>query len=457
MAFQYQSTTSVGESAAVAPTERQMQALWFEQWYRPTLCTDDGAEVEIVQAGNWNHGAGPDFHQAAIRRASGELATGRIEIHLRARDWETHGHHLDPAYDDTILHVVWEKPAKTFFPATHSFRCVPQVILSEQLVASWEELKAHLPPDTSGQPLPVAQAGFCQKKLQQQPVDDVLGVVRAAGAFRLGQKAQRLHWRVEAVGLRQALWEALAEGLGYSGNKIPFRLLAQRLPHAKLARLTREKRFALIFGLSGLLPATTLEPFDPQVRRWIRPQWDLWWRIRPQVEHAILPRTAWKLAGVRPWNRPERRLAALAALVPLMGGLEKAIERREVSAFTSLLTEISDPFWDEHTTFTARPLPKPYHLLGAERIADLAINVFWPLVAQSDSTAAGRGWRESESAPNQIAELARQRILGSIDLPKKYLRETLVQQGLLQIYADYCQHDHSACAQCKFPGMVDVG
>lgn len=453
MAFQYQPTTSLAETASGLPTEAQVQALWFEQWYRPTLQTDAVGEVEIVQPGNWNHGAGPDFHQAAIRRADGELMKGRVEIHLRARDWEAHGHHLDPAYNNTILHVVWEKPAKTFFPATHDFRCVPQVILSEQLIAPWEELLPHLPVTTSPDALPVARAGLCQKQLATQRPDDVLGMVRAAGAFRLGLKAQRLRWRVEAVGLRQALWEALAEGLGYSGNKIPFRLLAQRLPHARLARLSREKRFALIFGLSGLLPATTLEKFDPQVRRWIRPQWDLWWRVRPSYEHAILPRTAWKLAGVRPWNRPERRLAALAALVPLIGVLEKNIERCEVESFTSLLTELSDPFWDTHTTFTSASLPKPYHLLGAERIADLAINIFWPLVALRDSVRAGTGWRESESAPNQVSELARQRVLGDINL-KPHLKETLVQQGLLQIYNDYCLHDHSACADCRFPGMV---
>lgn len=451
--FQYQPTSAVAEMSPTTPSEAELQALWFEHWMPATLQADDGSAVEIIQPGNWNHAAGPDFKQAAIRCDGGPLRVGAVELHLRAGDWDAHGHHTDPAYNETVLHVVWETPAKTYFPATENFRCVPQVILRDQLLAPWELLRSYLQPVLVAQPRPAVRAGRCQRKLSVGSVAEALDVVRAAGAFRLSRKAQRLQWRCDAVGLNQTLWEALAEGLGYAPNKIPFRLLAQRLSCAQLAKLPRDHRLALIFGLSGLLPGTTLEPFASDVREWIKPQWSHWWKVRTRYEHAILPRRDWHLAGLRPWNRPERRLAALAALVPLLSRLAESIAARDAGTFAAVLLGLHDPFWDCHTTFTANALPKAQHLLGTQRINDLLVNAFWPLVFQVDAAAAVRGWGEMESAPNSVSELARQRILGAMEL-KPYLSETLVQQGLLQIYQDYCLTDASACADCPFPEMI---
>ncbi len=450
---QYQSASALAEMPPRPPNEEQLQAVWFEHWMRPVIETDEGVRIEIVQPGNWNHGAGPDFLQAAIRLPDGTLRVGAVELHLRAGDWDAHGHHTDPAYNETILHVVWETPTKTFFPATENFRHVPQVILKEQLLAPWEQVRGYISPLIDSRPLPAAQPGRCQRWLATQPTGTALNLLRAAGAFRLNQKAERLGWRIDAVGEKQTLWEALAEGLGYSANKIPFRLLAQRLPYAMMLKLTREQRLARIFGLSGLLPATSLEAFDPEVREWIKPQWEHWWKIRARYDYAILPRSPWKLSGLRPWNRPERRLAAMAELVPRLSRLHEAVAARDADAFRRLLDGIHDPFWDRHTTFTARSLSKPHHLIGAERINDLLLNVFWPLVHQANASTAIRGWHESESAANSVTELARQRVLGGIEL-KPHLHETLVQQGLLQIYHDYCRTDASACADCPFPKTI---
>ncbi len=452
MTTKYQPTSCVAESPVSPPTEEEMQALWFEQWFPPVLKTDEGDEVEVIQSGNWNHGAGPDFFQAAVRRAGGKVAVGTVELHLRASDWDAHGHHVDPEYNETILHVCWERPAKTFFPATQDFRHVPQVILKDQLVASWELLKPHLGP-VLARDLPRARAGRCQEELAHQPAEKVLEIVREAGHYRLRQKAERIGWRIKAVGRRQALWEALAEGLGYSQNKIPMRLLAQRLPHARLQRWPRGKRFALLFGLSGLLPATNLAAFAPGVREWIKPQWGHWWKARSVYDYAILPRASWKLAALRPWNRPERRVAALAALVPLIRALEQSIVSQRENAFAEILEAVSDPFWDLHTTFIAGPLPKRHHLIGAERIGDLVTNVFWPFVCLANDNAAESGWRKSQSRPNRVTTLASQRLFGQAETGLK-LDDTLAQQGLIQIYRDYCAVDASDCAQCKFPELI---
>jgi len=204
---------SLREEPVLQPTEMEIQALWFEQLYQPLLTTDDGRTVEIIQPGFWNHGGGPDFTRAVVRfrkdeKADDDATIGNVEIHLRPADWNAHGHHADAAYDETILHVVWEaKSGKAFFPATASFRRVPQVVLGTQLIAPWPELKP-LGASLLHRPLPAAMPGRCSPELTRLPADQIADILRAAGLFRLRQKARRWYWRRRLTSPAQAgVWK----------------------------------------------------------------------------------------------------------------------------------------------------------------------------------------------------------------------------------------------------------
>ena len=214
---------SLREEPERTPTELEVQALWFEQLYQPGLTTDDGRTVEVIQPGFWNHGSGPDFTRAAVRfqkngKTDDTATVGNVEVHLRPADWNTHGHHADPAYNETILHVVWGTGGgKSFFPATASFHRVPQVVLGSQLVAPWTELQPLCASLLRG-PLPGAEPGRCSPVLASLPRDQIADILRAAGLFRLRQKAQRWYWRQRLTRPEQALYEALAEALGFHAN-----------------------------------------------------------------------------------------------------------------------------------------------------------------------------------------------------------------------------------------------
>jgi hypothetical protein len=457
-AHSYLPPRSMRESPPAPPSEIEAQALWFEQLYQRDLVTDDGRTVEIIQPGFWNHSGGPDFSRAVVRfskngEPESDIKLGNIEVHLAATDWSVHGHHADPAYNETILHVVWEVPkGKAFFPATADFRRVPQVVLSTQLVAPWQELRP-LCTSLLQRPLPGAVPGRCSPELARLPSEQVADILRAAGIFRLRQKAQRWYWRKRLTSPAQALHEALAEALGYYGNQISMRLVAQRLPWSKLRALKPEARLAHLFGLAGFLPNESVSRLQEEPRAWLRELWEIWWKARGTLDYALLPRSQWKLAGLRPLNRPERRLAALAQIVPRMPELLAALKEGNADRFAGTLMSIRDPFWERHATLTGTPLATSCRLLGEERVHDILINVFWPMVSLEDPAAADAGLKKVTAAPSGAARIATQRLLTSALKPKQ-AREALVQQGLLQIFRDYCMTDCSRCENCSFPELV---
>jgi len=81
--------------------------VWKHQKFSFPSTTQQGQQLEVLATGWHNKYAGPDFSHAQIVIDDLRWA-GAVEIHLRSSDWYRHGHQQDPAYDNVILHVVWE-------------------------------------------------------------------------------------------------------------------------------------------------------------------------------------------------------------------------------------------------------------------------------------------------------------------------------------------------------------
>ena len=90
-------------------TERHVQALWYDAARRPTgLRTAEGAPVRVVDAGEWNVEAGPDFRHAVLEVGEARRrVVGDVEIHMHPADWRAHGHGDNPSYANVIAHVTW--------------------------------------------------------------------------------------------------------------------------------------------------------------------------------------------------------------------------------------------------------------------------------------------------------------------------------------------------------------
>ena len=81
--------------------------LWEHRLLKGALKTHDGLPVRVVNPGFRNLDSGPDYLEAKIEIGE-QLWAGQVEIHVRTSDWNRHGHQYDKAYNNVVLHVVYE-------------------------------------------------------------------------------------------------------------------------------------------------------------------------------------------------------------------------------------------------------------------------------------------------------------------------------------------------------------
>ena len=423
-------------------TELELQARWFAGDFGRIFTTTAGEQIEIVQFGTWNREAGPDFSDAAIRINGGEIRRGSIEFDLAAQNWEAHGHATNPAFDETVLHVFVEAGERAFFSRTTANRNVPQVRVDP----------ATLPAGLATN-LPLARPGRCHAPLRNLPPDKVSNILDAAAQFRLQRKTLRLQRLADLHGVDEALFQELAMALGYKQNKLPFTLLAQRLP-LKMLRAQPNETEAVLFGVAGFLAAPDLARFEPGTRTYLRGLWDIWWPRRAELERLILPPRTWRLSGTRPLNHPQRRVGALATIAAAWPRFMGSLGESDLAATRKFFISLEHPYWNFHYTLTSDPAAAEMALVGETRITEILANVVLPF-----RQLRGRDvWPDYEKLParltNRRVETGAARLFGDDPRRAQFLRTVAHQQGLLQIYEDFCLQDDSDCAQCPFPEQM---
>jgi len=243
---------SKGESRV---PESLLSQIWKGQWLKQgPFPASDGRVVRVKWAGRENKDSGPDFLNAAII-LDDEIVTGDIELHVRSSDWRSHGHHLDPHFNNVILQVVfWDdskKPAQL-----ENGDHIPTLPLREFLNGSMDDLavkaESHQIPS-----LPCRNIG---KVLGEKRIGEILdeyGIER----FYLKSASFEIDLIIEEP--EQVLYQRMMGALGYTKNKKAFEELARRLPYRVIENIIQEQELvnrtlmlqALLLGSAGLLPS----------------------------------------------------------------------------------------------------------------------------------------------------------------------------------------------------------
>ncbi len=395
--------------------ERHIQCLWANPRLRPTgLKTTEGESVFIEHPGDWNLEAGPDFLNAVLlfgkeqRRISGDL-----EIHIHPAGWKQHGHAGDPRYSNVRFHIVYfegmEIPGLIQIPLQETLATDPRF--------SFENI------DLTAYPYSIPAGNF--PLLGMHP-DQKIEWLESAGEERLRLKTERFAFAMQGKEPDQLLWEELMAALGYKNNKGTFRQLATRLPLARLQSLakTPNEAYALLLGLSGLLPANPNSSWDAGTRKFIRSIWDFWWKQSAEFKEQALGKPDWVLTGIRPTNHPIRRLMAAA---------HYAFQIPELVNHPKRLTEFNPNYWTTHINWKMKC--EPTALVGASRANTMVTNILVPWRAATGSTELNLDQLPVEPT-NSIIRQTAHTLFGPDHTPKIY-RSALARQGLIQIFHDY--------------------
>jgi len=424
------------------PSELELQARWFAGDFGRRFVSVAGEQIEIVQFGTWNREAGPDFSDAVVRVNDAEPVRGTIEFDLADRSWETHGHSINAAFDGAVLHVFVQQSERLFFTRTKSNRNVPQVRVDLATL-----------PDKFSANVPLARPGRCQAPLKDLPQDRLETILTAASQFRLQRKAARIKNIVETHGRDAALFQEIAAALGYKQNKLAFTLLAQRVP-LSLLRQQHDDIEAMLFGVAGFLESPDLTVYPRETRNYVRQLWDRWWPHRDEMQRLVLPAKLWRLSGARPLNHPQRRLGALAVLANEWPTFIKSLTRKNRKTADDFFLGLRHSFWNFHYTLASEPAPAEMAVIGESRIAEILANVLLPFFLNEGADI----WPAYEKLParltNRRLETGATRLFGSDPRRPRFTKTIAQQQGLLQIYEDFCLQDNSDCAQCPFPEQM---
>lgn len=178
-----------------------------------------------------------------------------------------------------------------------------------------------------------------------------------------------------------------------------------------------------------------------------------------------IARADWSLAGIRPANRPERRLMAAALLFAPAASLPEriaTIAQDPRGAAAEKLLALFDlpgvPYWSRRLSFSSAPAKDPVALVGRPRAQAILVNLLLPAFAAMGAPAEAWQALLAELPAEESNELIQQtalRLFGQDHSPRLY-RSGLRRQGLIQIHHDYCLGDRTLCAACPFPGTLEA-
>lgn len=448
-------------------SEHVVQCVWYDRLFRNEgLRTDDGKTLKVVSPGWWNQGEGPDFRGAQLE-INGKLHNGDVEIHLAHGDWRQHGHHLDPRYENVLLHVVLERDPPAEPTITLSGRRISSLLLLNYLDEDLGDTAERLALDKY--PYQVEGTfGHCAALVEDYGSERVTELLHLAGEWRMVFKARTLRRRMERAGPDQAVYEALLAACGYAPFKRDFEALARQLPYDRARQLALEDALLLeaaLMRLGGLLPA------QPPEGETAAAHFNRLDALRRDRLDGLRPLPiVWGRTGVRPTNNPERRLAGAARFIArtardgLVGSLERIwnvagpspVERRR--AFEDLFPTPMG-FWAYHCAWTGKKLARPLSLLGAGRVRSIIGNVFVPAAIALARQRRDRPREERileffaalpREPENKIEKVMLPRIFGEKRPPCIDFR---TQQGLLQMYHDWCEPNPS-CRNCSVIGYL---
>lgn len=412
--------------------EAILQFIWKNRLFpSQNLHTTDGKPVEILHPGFQNADSGPDFQNARIR-IDHQLWAGNIEIHIRSSDWYRHGHHLDKAYQNVVLHVV----------ASHDQLDTPGGI-------PVLELKNFIDHNLIGRAELLVQSSDeipCHAHISNIPSNLLQAMVHRAAVERIENKYKEKLKTLEELNFDFHRWLQieLFTAFGLKVNTQPMRSLAYKIPLSYLLKSSdnRLSLEALLYGVASLLPSEPMDNYTHQLIAEFK-------FLKHKYQLAdVLPAHIWKFHRIQPVSFPTLRLSQLAAVFTHWEALISAVFKvPDMRTVQDVLSTTASPYWAEHYKFGIKTVSTRSRSVGRDMVGRIIVNAIIPVMigysqhsGRTEVKEAAIEWMEKVTPEsNQITR--QMSVYGFSN------RNALESQGLLQLKNNYCLR--KKCLDCS--------
>lgn len=410
---------------------------------RTDLETEDGKPIRIIYPGMVSNDRGADFVDAVIH-FGGKQQRGNVEIHVNSSGWWEHGHHIDPAYNGIMLHVVYRQDREKLIRLQNG-NVIPTLVL-EGYLAGRIDRRVRCSRHDMIRTLP------CKNIAHQQSSSILSDILNISGEARFFTKVAFFRDEISRNGSEQALYTGIMESLGYTKNKRPMGNLARLLPLARLHEVFGDHKNrinyldciqALLLGTAGFLPSQksgetmTLKPPNIHLNK-LEILWD------SLEETPKMDVNDWQFYMVRPANHPTRRLIAMSWLLH---------RYRENGLLAGLLNSLCSDYRsiEKSLYVPAAGFGEPSALLGRSRAADIILNILLPLAfarAELDSNSeSGRQILDIyRQYPRLAAHSVEKHMCRQFGIDRGRVNSARQQQGLIHIYRTLCSRGE--CGIC---------
>ena len=345
--------------------EELLHYVWkLKSFDHTDLKTVDGQKLDIIHPGYHNHDAGPDFLDAKIE-LDNTLWAGQVEIHIRSSDWMRHRHDADDAYQNVVLHVVYEDDAEikrkddTIIP---TLELGP--LISTHLLDRYHQLynnQLWVP---------------CQEQIST--VADITKAITKEQALtqRLAYRARQLRELQDELGgdMITLIYQRLAWAFGLKVNAPAMHRLVTLTPYQIIQKhLDQPHQIeALLFGQSGLLPEHSDDTYVNILHR----EYAV---LKQKFSLTAMSSVEWKYAKLRPANFPTIRIAQFASFLRKHHRLDDLILEADVREITDALDIALGDYWKTHYKFDKESISR-VKKLGKSSKHTIIINAVVPLL-----------------------------------------------------------------------------
>ncbi|MEO8759840.1 MAG: DUF2851 family protein [Bacteroidia bacterium] len=413
-------------------TEDLLHFIWKYKLLKPVnLFTTQNISLQINKYGEHNTHAGPDFINARIKLADTEWA-GNIEIHKKSSDWFLHNHHTDKAYDNVILHVVYEHDKEIYNSKNQLIPCFElKQFLMDDVLTRYENLYQNK------QQIPCGNLFNEVPEIIREPWLERMLVDRLETKTNFIQELfifTKNNWD-------ETFYLLLCKNFGFHINSDAFLQVGKCIPLNTLLKHADSimQIEALLFGQSGLLNENLKDNYSQTIYKeysYLKHKYNL-----NPIPHNL------KFLRLRPKNFPTIRLAQLANFIlKYQHTFSKIVEANSVKEVKKIFAISVSDYWKTHYTFDEQSIFEEKNL-GQSSIENIIINTVCPLLFFYGKTKQDENiiekvvkwYYDLKPEKNNITKL-----FEDVSFKPKQAAHS---QALLQLNTNYCTQ--KKCLQCS--------